>query len=158
MRIDDERHCRYLCAFIIKNIKSIMNKIGIFSGSSGGNTQRVASIIAKKIGGMRNGMRCLPCIAVICFSLPASGQEMEKDTIMLNEVTVKARNDRKELTEARRQGVPVSVIDGKSLAGRGTSIVEVINHQTGVKVRRIGGVGSATCLPAHRVCRTKPLP
>ena len=69
---------------------------------------------------------------------------MEDDPIALNEVTIEARHERKELTEARQQGVPVSVIDGKLLAGRGTSIAEVINHQTGVKVRRTGGAGSDT--------------
>jgi hypothetical protein len=69
---------------------------------------------------------------------------MEEDPIALSEVMVEARHERKELTEARQQGVPVSVIDGKLLAGRGTSIAEVINHQTGVKVRRTGGVGSDT--------------
>jgi outer membrane cobalamin receptor len=68
-----------------------------------------------------------------------------RDTVrVLDEVTVEARYERKEMKEAREQGVPVSVIDGKLLAGRGTSIAEVINHQTGVKVRRTGGVGSDT--------------
>jgi outer membrane cobalamin receptor len=69
---------------------------------------------------------------------------MGDDPVTLNEVTVEARHERKGLTEARQQGVPVSVIDGKLLAGRGTSIAEVINHQTGVKVRRTGGAGSDT--------------
>ncbi|MDR0713801.1 MAG: TonB-dependent receptor [Bacteroidales bacterium] len=69
---------------------------------------------------------------------------MEEDLLSLSEVMVEARHERKELAEARQQGVPVSVIDGKLLAGRGTSISEVINHQTGVKVRRTGGVGSDT--------------
>ncbi|MDR0413942.1 MAG: carboxypeptidase-like regulatory domain-containing protein [Prevotellaceae bacterium] len=69
---------------------------------------------------------------------------MEEDMVALSEVTVEARRERKELTEARQQGVPVSMIDGKMLAGRGTSIAEVINHQTGVKLRRVGAVGSET--------------
>jgi outer membrane cobalamin receptor len=69
---------------------------------------------------------------------------MEEDLIMMNGVTVEARYERKEMKKAREQGVPVSVIDGKLLAGRGTSIAEVINHQTGVKVRRTGGAGSDT--------------
>jgi outer membrane cobalamin receptor len=69
---------------------------------------------------------------------------LEEDWVTLGEVTVEARRERKEVTEARQQGVPVSVIDGKLLSGRGTSIAEVINHQTGVKVRRTGGAGSDT--------------
>jgi outer membrane receptor protein involved in Fe transport len=69
---------------------------------------------------------------------------MEEEVSTLGEVTVEARYERKEIKEAKEQGVPVSVIDGKLLAGRGTSIAEVINHQTGVKVRRTGGVGSDT--------------
>jgi outer membrane cobalamin receptor len=69
---------------------------------------------------------------------------MEEDPVAIGEVTVEARYERKSLTEARQQGVPVSVIDGKLLAGRGTSIAEVINHQTGVKVRRTGNTGSDT--------------
>ncbi|MDH6533862.1 TonB-dependent receptor [Parabacteroides sp. 52] len=69
---------------------------------------------------------------------------MENAVTDLGEVVVAARHERKELKNAREQGVPVSVIDGKMLAGRGTSITEVINHQTGVKVRRTGSVGSDT--------------
>ncbi|MDR0698591.1 MAG: carboxypeptidase-like regulatory domain-containing protein [Tannerella sp.] len=69
---------------------------------------------------------------------------MEEDITSLDEVTVEARRERKTLKEAREQGVPVSVIDGKLLAGRGTSITEVLNHQTGVKIRRTGGAGSDT--------------
>ncbi|MDR1224023.1 MAG: carboxypeptidase-like regulatory domain-containing protein [Tannerella sp.] len=69
---------------------------------------------------------------------------MEEEVSTLGEVTVEARYERKEMKEAREQGVPVSVIDGKLLAGRGTSIAEVINHQTGVKVRRTGGASSDT--------------
>jgi outer membrane cobalamin receptor len=69
---------------------------------------------------------------------------MEEDSRLLGEVTVEARHERKSLTEAKQQGVPVSVIDGKMLAGRGTSIAEVLNHQTGVKMRRTGGAGSDT--------------
>ncbi|MDR1381791.1 MAG: TonB-dependent receptor plug domain-containing protein [Tannerella sp.] len=69
---------------------------------------------------------------------------MEEEAAMMNEVLVEARYERKDVRQAREQGVPVSVIDGKLLAGRGTSIAEVINHQTGVKVRRTGGAGSDT--------------
>jgi outer membrane cobalamin receptor len=65
-------------------------------------------------------------------------------THQIEEVTVEARYERKNVREAKRQGVPVSVIDGKTLAGRGTSIAEVLNHQTGVKMRRTGGAGSNT--------------
>ena len=67
---------------------------------------------------------------------------MDEDPTSLGEVLIEARSERKELKETREQGVPVSVIDGKLLAGRGTTIAEVINHQTGVKVRRTGGVGA----------------
>jgi outer membrane receptor protein involved in Fe transport len=69
---------------------------------------------------------------------------MEENASTLGEVVVEARHERKTLKEAREQGVPVSVIDGRMLAGRGTSIAEVINHQTGVKIRRTGGAGSDT--------------
>ncbi|MDR2533702.1 MAG: TonB-dependent receptor plug domain-containing protein, partial [Tannerellaceae bacterium] len=69
---------------------------------------------------------------------------MEDAVTELGSVTVEARFERKSLKDAREQGVPVSVIDGKSLAGRGTSITEVINHQTGVKIRRTGNTGNDT--------------
>jgi outer membrane receptor protein involved in Fe transport len=69
---------------------------------------------------------------------------MQDSVYQIGEVIVETRRERKELTEARQQGIPVSVIDGKMLAGRGTSISEVINHQTGVKVRRTGNTGSDT--------------
>jgi hypothetical protein len=69
---------------------------------------------------------------------------MNENATSFNEVIVEARNERKDLMAAKMQGIPVSVIDGKTLAGRGTSIAEVINHQTGVKIRRTGAVGSET--------------
>ncbi|MDR2496633.1 MAG: TonB-dependent receptor plug domain-containing protein [Tannerellaceae bacterium] len=69
---------------------------------------------------------------------------MEDAVTELGAVTVEARHERKSLKDAREQGVPVSVIDGKMLAGRGTSISEVINHQTGVKIRRTGNSGNDT--------------
>src|SRR5699024_5014812 len=50
----------------------------------------------------------------------------------------------KEIHDVKRQGTPVAVIDGKQLAGRGTTITEVLNHQTGVKLRQTGGVGNQT--------------
>ena len=90
--------------------------------------------------------RCILYLIVMIFlsSARLTGQNLTDTILHLNEVTIEARHERKELTEARQQGVPVSVIDGKMLAGRGTSIVEVINHQTGVKIRRVGAVGSET--------------
>ncbi len=68
---------------------------------------------------------------------------LEPSSVQMNEIVVEAKGDRKSIAEAKKQGVPVSIIDGKLLAGRGTSISEVINHQTGVKLRKTGGIGSA---------------
>lgn len=76
------------------------------------------------------------------------GQEVELFICMKNnenelgEVVVSARHERREVTDAKRQGVPVSVINGDDFAARGTSIAELLNHQTGVKLRYTGGVGS----------------
>lgn len=69
---------------------------------------------------------------------------MEDDNLMLGDVEIVGIGEREEIRRAKQQGVPVSVIDGKTLAGRGTSIAEVINHQTGVKLRQTGGVGNQT--------------
>jgi outer membrane cobalamin receptor len=85
--------------------------------------------VRKEVNLAKNGKET----AIIC---------MEEDAQALGEVVVEARHERKSLKEAHEQGVPVSVIDGKTLAGRGTSIAEVLNHQTGVKIRQTGGVGS----------------
>lgn len=69
---------------------------------------------------------------------------MDEDNLQLGSVEIVGIGERKEIHEVKQQGVPVSVIDGKTLAGRGTSIAEVINHQTGVKLRQTGGVGNQT--------------
>ena len=59
-------------------------------------------------------------------------------------VEVVGIGERKEIRDVKQQGVPVSVIDGRMLSGRGTSLSEVLNHQTGVKLRQTGGAGSQT--------------
>lgn len=69
---------------------------------------------------------------------------LEEDESVTETVTVFGVGDRKEITEVKTKGVPVAVIDGKSLAGRGTTITEVLNHQTGVKLRKTGGVGTSS--------------
>lgn len=69
---------------------------------------------------------------------------MEDANTQLDGVEVVGIGERYEIREVKQQGVPVTVIDGKTLAGRGTSISEVLNHQTGVKLRQTGGVGSQT--------------
>lgn len=69
---------------------------------------------------------------------------MEEDDFRMEGVEVVGVGERKEIRDVKRQGVPVTVIDGKMLAGRGTTISEVLNHQTGVKLRQTGGVGSQT--------------
>lgn len=67
---------------------------------------------------------------------------MQEDVAQINGVEIVAKGERAEIREIKQQGVPVTVIDGKTLAGRGTSISEVLNHQTGIKLRQTGGVGS----------------
>lgn len=69
---------------------------------------------------------------------------MSIDKMELGTVEVVGIGERKSIRDAKDQGVPVTVIDGKMLAGRGTTISEVLNHQTGVKLRQTGGVGSQT--------------
>ena len=69
---------------------------------------------------------------------------MQMDMKSLDQVVVAAKGERKEIHDVKRQGTPVAVIDGKQLAGRGTTITEVLNHQTGVKLRQTGGVGNQT--------------
>ncbi|HBK30174.1 MAG TPA: hypothetical protein DDZ78_00935, partial [Porphyromonadaceae bacterium] len=66
---------------------------------------------------------------------------LTEDAQSLSEITVTAPGDRKEVKEIKRSGVPVTVIDGSSFSGRGTSIEDVLNHQVGVKLRNTGGVG-----------------
>ncbi|MFR7878435.1 MAG: TonB-dependent receptor plug domain-containing protein, partial [Butyricimonas paravirosa] len=69
---------------------------------------------------------------------------MQVDMKSIDQVVVAAKGERKEIHDVKRQGTPVAVIDGKQLAGRGTTITEVLNHQTGVKLRQTGGVGNQT--------------
>ncbi len=67
-----------------------------------------------------------------------------EDNLQLGSVEVIGVGDRKSIRDVKQKGVPVSIIDGREIAGRGTSIEEVINHQTGVKIRQTGGAGSQT--------------
>ena len=69
---------------------------------------------------------------------------MQVDMKSIDQVVVAAKGERKEIHDVKRQGTPVAVIDGKQLAGRGTTITEVLNHQTGVKLRQTGGGGNQT--------------
>lgn len=69
---------------------------------------------------------------------------LQTDKVVLAGVEVVGIGERQEIREVKQQGVPVTVIDGKMLAGRGTSLNEVLNHQTGVKLRQTGGAGSQT--------------
>ena len=69
---------------------------------------------------------------------------MKDDIKNLSEVNVTVKGERKEIRDVKHQGTPVSVIDGKLLAGRGTTITEVLSHQTGLKLRQTGGAGSQT--------------
>ena len=69
---------------------------------------------------------------------------MLTNMVEIGSVEVVGIGERKSIRDAKDQGVPVTVIDGKMLAGRGTTISEVLNHQTGVKLRQTGGVGSQT--------------
>lgn len=59
-------------------------------------------------------------------------------------ISITTKRERKEIKEVKRQGIPVSVIDGKELSARGTTLQEVLNHQTGLKLRQTGGSGTKT--------------
>ncbi|MDR0505961.1 MAG: TonB-dependent receptor [Dysgonamonadaceae bacterium] len=105
------------------------------------------TVLSKQVQSLfvgKSGVFYTLIIYIIFSSAKVNGQNPADTTLLLNEVTIEARQERKALKEARQQGVPVSVIDGKALAGRGTSISEVINHQTGVKVRRTGNAAGDT--------------
>ena len=69
---------------------------------------------------------------------------MSRTDVQLEEIQITASAERQVIREVKQQGVPVTVIDGKQLSGRGTSLSEVLNHQTSVKTRNTGGYGSQT--------------
>ena len=66
---------------------------------------------------------------------------MEEDDFRMEGVEVVGVGERKEIRDVKRQGVPVTVIDGKMLAGRGTTISEVLNLQRDINIRPTGGAG-----------------
>ena len=61
--------------------------------------------------------------------------------IHLDEVTVTARNEARQLRES---SMPVSVMTSKELEGTASSINEVLARTAGVTIRNTGGVGSAS--------------
>lgn len=64
---------------------------------------------------------------------------------VLGEVVVEEApgRERREISNLRRQAFPVTVIDGQQIAGRASSLNEILNRQAGVKIRQNGGLGNA---------------
>ena len=69
---------------------------------------------------------------------PADRPEEEVD---LDTVTVVGTN---EFEELKQSGFPITIIDPEKFAARGMTVTELLERVPGVRVRRSGGLGSAT--------------
>ena len=74
---------------------------------------------------------------------------MEESTEVLNEVVVKASSQQAEINHIRKSPMAVTVVDGAKLRGRSTGIEEVLTRTSGIKVRKIGGLGSSSKMSIH---------
>ncbi|MEJ2262145.1 MAG: TonB-dependent receptor plug domain-containing protein, partial [Anaerolineales bacterium] len=67
--------------------------------------------------------------------------EFDENEVDLDTVTVVGTN---EFEELKQSGYPISIIDPEKFAARGMTGTELLERVPGVRVKRAGGLGSAT--------------
>ncbi|WP_018910670.1 MULTISPECIES: TonB-dependent receptor [Prevotellaceae] len=67
----------------------------------------------------------------------------------LNEVVVSASAQKAEINRIRQSPMAVTVVDGEKLRGRSSGIEEILTRTSGIKVRKTGGLGSASRISVH---------
>ena len=67
----------------------------------------------------------------------------------LNEVVVSASAQKAEINRMRQSPMAVTVVDGEKLRGRSSGIEEILTRTSGIKVRKTGGLGSASRISVH---------
>ena len=67
----------------------------------------------------------------------------------LKEVVVSASAQKAEINRIRQSPMAVTVVDGEKLRGRSSGIEEILTRTSGIKVRKTGGLGSASRISVH---------
>ena len=74
---------------------------------------------------------------------------LESSANVLNEVVVRGSSQQAEINRIRQSPMAVTVVDGAKLRGRSSGIEEILTRTSGIKVRKTGGLGSASRISVH---------
>ena len=74
---------------------------------------------------------------------------LEPSVNALNEVVVNTSSQKAEINRIRQSPMAVTIVDGTKLRGRSSSIEEILTRTSGIKVRKTGGLGSASRISVH---------
>ena len=74
---------------------------------------------------------------------------LEPSVNALNEVVVNTSSQKAEINRIRQSPMAVTVVDGEKLRGRSSGIEEILTRTSGIKVRKTGGLGSASRISVH---------
>ena len=74
---------------------------------------------------------------------------LESSANALNEVVVRGASQQAEINRIRQSPMAVTVVDGAKLRGRSSGIEEILTRTSGIKVRKTGGLGSASRISVH---------
>ena len=74
---------------------------------------------------------------------------LESSANVLNEVEVRGSSQQAEINRIRQSPMAVTVVDGAKLRGRSSGIEEILTRTSGIKVRKTGGLGSASRISVH---------
>ena len=74
---------------------------------------------------------------------------LESSANVLNEVVVRGSSQQAEINRIRQSPMAVTVVDGSKLRGRSSGIEEILTRTSGIKVRKSGGLGSASRISVH---------
>ena len=74
---------------------------------------------------------------------------LETSASALDEVVVRASAQKAEINRIRQSPMAVTVVDGAKLRGRSSGIEEILTRTSGIKVRKSGGLGSASRISVH---------
>ncbi len=69
---------------------------------------------------------------------------LKENSHELNEVVVRGSAQKAEINRIRQSPMAVTVVDGAKLRGRSSGIEEILTRTSGIKVRKSGGLGSAS--------------
>ena len=74
---------------------------------------------------------------------------LEPSVNALNEVVVNTSSQKAEINRIRQSPMAVTIVDGTKLRGRSSGIEEILTRTSGIKVRKTGGLGSASRISVH---------